>query len=168
MLLPSSITDDTSIPINAKIPAEIALPIPVPISLATPATFSFPDPFHQSENGSATSSSHAISIFPNRSAFSHSSVAVNSAIFDFVSSTKRSKEFMAVSNAFSTSGTLSVSHSNASMRYGLNLSPRDIFMESRAPVNSSNFPARLSIMISAISCAAPELLLICSVRSAKS
>ena len=168
MLLPSSTTDETSIPIKAIIPVEIAVPMPTPISRATPATFTFPDPFHQSENGSATNSSHAILIFPNRSAFCHSSVAVNSSIFDFVCSTKRSKEFIAVRSAFSTSGTLSVSQSSASIRYGLNFSPKDIFMESRAPVNSSNFPARLSIMISAISCAAPELLLICSVRSAKS
>ena len=168
ILLPSSTTDDTSIPIKAIMPVDIAVPIPTPISRATPATFTFPDPFHQSENGSATNSSQAILILPNRSAFFHSSVAVNSSIFDFVLSTKRSKEFIAVRSAFSTSGTLSVSQSSASMRYGLDFSPRDIFMESNAPVNSSNFPERLSIMISAISCAAPELLLICSVRSAKS
>ena len=116
MLLPSSTTDETSIPIKAIIPVEIAVPMPNPISRATPATFVFPDPFHQSENGSATNSSHAIPIFPNKSAFCHSSVAVNSSIFAFVFSTKRSNEFIAVRRAFSTSGTLFVSQSRASIR----------------------------------------------------
>ncbi len=74
MLTPSSIVSEKSIPSKVIIPNFKPLPIPSPMSPMISANFPFPLFFHHFEKGSTINSSHAIFIFPTKSAFSHSSV----------------------------------------------------------------------------------------------
>ena len=123
------------------------MPSPLDINCA-------PSPEAQFPNGFAIIESHAMSIFPNRSAFFHSSEPVMSVILRFTPAILSSTTSITALIPSVISGIISVIPPAIPLKYGDNRFPKAFSVPSIALCISVNEPFRLSSIVSAIPSAA--------------
>ena len=109
-------------------------------------------------NGSAISVSHAISTFPNRSAFCHSWELVIPLTVLLIPSALPSTKSIKFVSAAVAAGVASVIASTTPRMYGVSLWPKLFCTPSTALCIRVMEPSRLSSIVSAMSCAAPSAL----------
>ena len=109
-------------------------------------------------NGSAISVSHAISTFPKRSAFCHSSELVILFTVLLTPSALPSTKSIRLVRAAVAAGVASVIASTTPRMYGVSLLPKLFCTPSTADCIRVMDPSRLSSIVSDMSCAAPSAL----------